>query len=167
MFTTTKEEAFASPKWAYSDDAGWLTGDKGLSREEQLLCEAYEALGRTDLADCVRGGRIFHRLEAITACWRPSVLGQPAVLDLLNSLTEAFLGSDCIPLPKTLDQWMTEALAAHANDPDFPLIMAMHEEAKLWQVTRASYDNNPFKVSSGSELNDLTHIIDNQAILDL
>jgi hypothetical protein len=62
---------------------------------------------------------------------------------------------------------MTEALAAHANDPDFPLIMAMHEEAKLWQVTRASYDNNPFKVSSGSELYNPTHIIDNQAMLDL
>lgn len=144
MFTTTKEEAFAAPKWAYVDTDAFDAGDNALSKEETLLCEAYEALGRSDLSDCVKGGRVFHRLEQITGCWRPSSVGEVGVLAILNGLTDAMLGAQSGYLPQTLDHWIQEAMAVHAEDPDLPLMIRRNGDAKVWLKKRAIYDNNPF-----------------------
>lgn len=143
MFTTTKEEAFASPRWAYYFTPAFEAGENALSKEEEILCEAYEELDRLDLAACIRGGRKFHRLHAITCCWRPSALGEAGVLGLLNGLTDAFAVKPD-QLPGTLDEWLGQAMIANANDPDLSLMVQRNEDAKIWQKQRTLYDNNPF-----------------------
>jgi hypothetical protein len=124
MSTTTKAEAFAAPKWAFDTEA-FDYGDNTLSKEEILLAQAYESLGRNDLADCVRGGKVFQRLHRIILGWKPSDRGDKKILAAVNGLTDAFLGKDAGPLPKTLDEWIVSALKAQKDDPDLATVIAL------------------------------------------
>jgi hypothetical protein len=124
-FTTTKEAAFASPNWAYNTD-GYLAGDNAQTPEETLLCEAYERLGRADLAECVRNGRIFHRLDDITGYW-DSTWGEECTLGRLNGLTRAFRGEDSQSL-KTVAEWIKWAAGKHSKAEGFDTIVAIDKE---------------------------------------
>ena len=57
-YVTTKEDAFARPVAFTSSE-----GSNDSTPNEDVLIQAYLELGRADLADCVRGGRLYHRLE--------------------------------------------------------------------------------------------------------
>ncbi|OCF43234.1 hypothetical protein I317_02944 [Kwoniella heveanensis CBS 569] len=63
-FTTTKGEAFAAPEFFY-DKHDYMRDLNEMTHEENLLIAAYEKHGRSDLAECVRNGRIFQRLSRI------------------------------------------------------------------------------------------------------
>ncbi|OCF31876.1 hypothetical protein I316_06474 [Kwoniella heveanensis BCC8398] len=64
-YATTKGEAFAAPAIFYTDLAYIFRGDNSLRRDEKILIEMYDREGRADLADCVRNGRLYHRLSRI------------------------------------------------------------------------------------------------------
>ncbi|WRT65964.1 uncharacterized protein IL334_002915 [Kwoniella shivajii] len=63
-YTTTKGEAFAAP-YIFYEDIDYITADNIMTKEEQLLIDCYERHSRPDLADCVRGGRLYQRLRHI------------------------------------------------------------------------------------------------------
>nr|XP_019050677.1 hypothetical protein I302_01116 [Kwoniella bestiolae CBS 10118]OCF29607.1 hypothetical protein I302_01116 [Kwoniella bestiolae CBS 10118] len=64
-YVTTKEEAFSTPKIFNQDSTYTGLGDNSLREAEKLLIEYYEGAGRPDLADCVKGGKLYTRLEMI------------------------------------------------------------------------------------------------------
>jgi hypothetical protein len=123
--STTKAAAFAAPKWAYETD-DYLNGDSSQTPEEDLLSEAYERVGRPDLADCIRGGRRYHRLADILLHWDPC-LGEKRALGQLTGLTRAFEGEDK-DLPTTLVGWVEWAKEMHVANPDLEFIMGLDEQ---------------------------------------
>jgi hypothetical protein len=123
--STTKAAAFASPKWAYETD-DYLNGDNSQTPEEDLLSEAYEHLGRSDLAECIRGGRRYHRLADILLHWDPC-LGEKRALGQLTGLTRAFEGEDK-NLPTTLGDWVDWAKETHKGESDLELIIDLDEQ---------------------------------------
>ena len=58
---TAKQEAFAAPL-VFIDDRALFMGDNALTSTEVALARAYDDLGRSDLGDCVRGGKKYQRL---------------------------------------------------------------------------------------------------------
>jgi hypothetical protein len=136
MSTSTKAEAFAAPKWAFDTEA-FDHGDNALSKEEVILAEAYESLGRDDLADCVRGGKVFQRLHRIILNWTPSDRGDKRILAAVNGLTDAFLGKDAGSLPKTLDEWITTALVDQKDDPNLPSVIALNDRIMTEELAMA------------------------------
>jgi hypothetical protein len=40
-------------------------GDNQLSQDEKAFAEIFESLGRSDMALCVRGGRVVHRISLV------------------------------------------------------------------------------------------------------
>lgn len=82
---TTKAEAFSAPKFAFGSP-GQRKGDNTPSNTETLLVSAYERLNRPDLADCVRKGRIYNRLN--------SMIGYEPLFYEINALTRAAYGED-------------------------------------------------------------------------
>ncbi|WVQ97000.1 hypothetical protein IAU59_004109 [Kwoniella sp. CBS 9459] len=61
---TTKADAFASSDLFYFAHDFWVGEDK-MTDEENMLIATYMRYGRPDLADCVRNGRLYQRLERI------------------------------------------------------------------------------------------------------
>jgi hypothetical protein len=100
-YTSPREEAFASPNVFWACEKYWQ-GDNSLSIEEYLLIDEYEKRGRPDLADCIRSGRKYNRLN--------HVLGSEFVLVRVNAMTEAFLGEEAGILPQTDIAWREWAL---------------------------------------------------------
>jgi len=128
------EEAFAAPRWMYMND-NYYTGSNNLTLEELLLCEVYEEMGRSDLADCVKKGRIYHRLIEATDAWDPTSLNDKQMLAILNGATDAFLGDQAGELPKTMDEWVKQAMLEFKDDPDLPAILELETKAKPFAVT--------------------------------
>ncbi|WVQ77744.1 hypothetical protein IAR50_007434 [Cryptococcus sp. DSM 104548] len=62
---TTKSEAFSSPLGLHALDlqGSWEEGSNHLHAEELIMVEAFEKLGRPDLGDCIRHGRLYLRLR--------------------------------------------------------------------------------------------------------
>ncbi|ODN74238.1 hypothetical protein L198_08259 [Cryptococcus wingfieldii CBS 7118] len=61
-YTTTKTEAFSSPLNLHIAHP-WTEGDNALSPDELLMIDCFIKLGRPDLGDCIRQGRLYLRLE--------------------------------------------------------------------------------------------------------
>ncbi|WVW80450.1 hypothetical protein I302_102432 [Kwoniella bestiolae CBS 10118] len=78
-YVTTKEEAFSSPSFMYED--GTPNPDTRLTPAEEVLAECYENLGRQDLADIVRNGKIYKSLDGIGSFYR----GDRSQLDVLEA----------------------------------------------------------------------------------
>lgn len=78
-YTVPKAEAFAAPLALLDVDA-FFDGRNELSPYELMLAGAYMDLGRPDLADCVKGGRIYHRFAIM--------IGQPTSPVQVNALKE-------------------------------------------------------------------------------
>ncbi|WWC68362.1 uncharacterized protein I206_102287 [Kwoniella pini CBS 10737] len=64
-YITTKEEAFAAPFNFGKDTVFRREGDNSIRPLEQHLIRAYENLGRPDLGDCVKNGKLYSRLSMI------------------------------------------------------------------------------------------------------
>jgi hypothetical protein len=102
-----------------------------------MLCEAYEQRGRTDLADCVRGGRKYQRFDYVIGnvmlfMYEGTVCGQYLV-GVLNVMVEAFLGDKAGVLPTSSEGWVEWALARHADDPGLGEIMELEGKSKLYR----------------------------------
>jgi len=108
-----------------------------MTEGELMLCEAYEQRGRTDLADCVRLGRKYQRLEYIVGnillFMYDGPTGEPYLVGMLNGLVDAFRGSENGPLPRTKSEWIEWALEQHASDPGMSEIMASEETSALYR----------------------------------
>jgi len=112
-----------------------LCGDNALTEGEIMLCKAYEQRGRDDLADCVKNGRKFQRLEYVIGnvllfMYRGRT--DPWLVGTLNGMVEAFLGEKAGPLPTSSEDWTEWALARHANDPGLGEIMKLEGEKELY-----------------------------------
>lgn len=100
-----------------------------------MLCEVYERRGRSDLADCVRSGRRYQRLEHLLG--EPgfldydSPISTPWLLGALNGMVTAFLGDQAGPLPNTREDWIQWALARHSDDPGLPEVMELDTKEAL------------------------------------
>ncbi|WWC60604.1 uncharacterized protein I303_103178 [Kwoniella dejecticola CBS 10117] len=64
-YVTTEAEAFAGPAWLHKRDDSQIP-HCDLTPSEVILAASYEELGRQDLANHVRSGKIYERLRTIT-----------------------------------------------------------------------------------------------------
>nr|XP_031859378.1 uncharacterized protein CI109_005219 [Kwoniella shandongensis]KAA5526450.1 hypothetical protein CI109_005219 [Kwoniella shandongensis] len=110
-YVTTKSEAFCAPTGLYWNQE-WAKGNNALTEEELILIGAHESMGRPDLADCVRNGRIYQRLmESI----RDDDPFGPH-LHRINALREAFLGEQAGKPYNSIDEWRTAKLHEYRDD---------------------------------------------------
>ncbi|WVQ65203.1 uncharacterized protein L199_003376 [Kwoniella botswanensis] len=64
-YVTTKSDAFSTP-WLFNRTLAYVReGSNSLTHPEELLVQQYEKMGYSDLADCVRDGRLYLRLDRI------------------------------------------------------------------------------------------------------
>ncbi|WVQ62804.1 uncharacterized protein L199_000953 [Kwoniella botswanensis] len=111
-YTTTKAEAFASPMYFLPSEFYHEGSNDMFSPREYALIEAYQSLGRDDLADCVKNGRKYQRLIYFLKCMFTNVLE-------LNAIRKAFLK---IPdevdddMPKTEEEWVEKMLIKWQED---------------------------------------------------
>lgn len=103
-----------------------------------MLCEAYERRGRSDLADCVKSGRRYQRLEYVIGnitlfMYAGGKFGDPCLLGILNGLVDAFQGDKAGPLPSSREAWFQWALARYIDDPGLPDVMALEEISALYR----------------------------------
>ena len=136
--TSCKTHAFSAPE-AICGTRKWALGDNAMTEGELMLCAAYERRGRSDLAQCVKTGRKYQRLEGVvgnlrlfSCCDGPT--GDPWVLGMLNGLVDAFQGSNEDSLPKTRDAWIEWAYSRHSKDPGLPRIMELEKISVIYQV---------------------------------
>lgn len=110
-YTTAKADAFAAPS-IFVDFQKYSGGSNDLGPYEAVLAQAYEDLGRPDLAAYVRNGKKFQRLY-------DKLDGGFCDFPDLNATRRAFLDlPDHIPQPSHMDEWVVEATARHrADDP--------------------------------------------------
>nr|XP_031859380.1 uncharacterized protein CI109_005221 [Kwoniella shandongensis]KAA5526452.1 hypothetical protein CI109_005221 [Kwoniella shandongensis] len=113
---TSKAEAFCAHLDLYHDQT-FLDGRNVLTREEHLLIEAHERAGRSDLADCVRNGRLYQRLEWILFPRHPFA---PVRVTDLNGIYDAFSGDDKEgekgPLFGSFEDWRQIMLDKYEDD---------------------------------------------------
>ncbi|WVF70951.1 hypothetical protein IAT40_005746 [Kwoniella sp. CBS 6097] len=105
-FTTTKAEAFATPVACQDVQKIFLDGVKDLTPTELQLIQAYEELGRPDLADCARNGRIYH--------WLRALMGQTPDMSDINGIRDV-LGLEKYKY-ETIDEWVEEMKVKHKAD---------------------------------------------------
>ncbi|WWD08812.1 hypothetical protein V865_006925 [Kwoniella europaea PYCC6329] len=111
-YTTTKDEAFASPMYFLPSKFYHEGSNDMFSPREYALIEAYQSLGRDDLADCVKNGRKYQRLIYFLKCMFINVLE-------VNAIRKAFLK---IPdevddgMPKTEEEWVEKMLIKWQED---------------------------------------------------
>lgn len=96
-YITSKGDAFAAPyglteNWLYSR-GGERSND--MNKYELVLIAAYEELGRPDLADCVRRGKFYQRLN--------DCLYQHPDFSSLDSLRHSAIGTRYPQ--RTLEEW--------------------------------------------------------------
>ncbi|WWC88159.1 uncharacterized protein L201_003064 [Kwoniella dendrophila CBS 6074] len=63
-YVTTKSEAFSTP-YIFNRRLFYERGSNGFSKEEGILVDSYNRLGRPDLGKCVKAGKIYTRLGDI------------------------------------------------------------------------------------------------------
>lgn len=81
--SASKSEAFSAPL-ALVEVAAFFNGDNSLSILETHFAEAFEKLGRADLAECVRTGMIWQSL--------PMVIGQEPDIVQVLAVEELLVG---------------------------------------------------------------------------
>ncbi|WVQ81569.1 hypothetical protein IAT38_003693 [Cryptococcus sp. DSM 104549] len=110
-FVTTKAEAF-SGNTSLLSSSKWRNGDNSLTSEELQLVDAFTRFGRPDLADCLRNGRLYHRINDILdfRSWNPSLPG-------INATREALLRDKVGPSVTSMAAWRKEAMAKWGDDP--------------------------------------------------
>ena len=89
-----------------------VDGDNARSENEELLIETYGTLSRPDLADCVRGGRKYHRLKGVFE-------GCELRVGELIRLRKAFLGEEAGSKAGTFEAWCKEAMERHRDSPEW------------------------------------------------
>lgn len=109
------------------------TGENSLSKEEELLCKAYQAHGRDDLAECVKTGRIYQRLHDIVKDGGWSELPNDRLIGVLNGLTSAMSGVALKSLPSTVPQWQADTSERYSEDPDLIAVIELDARRKVFR----------------------------------
>jgi hypothetical protein len=104
--TTSKTAAFGAPGWAV--DESFLRGDMALSGGELRLCDAYEKYGRKDLADCVRGARVYQLLDAFLSVDWYSKGEVDGFLPYFQAMIKVLDPGDRREPATSLQQWVME-----------------------------------------------------------
>ena len=89
-----------------------------LTREEELLIEAYEARQRPDLAECVRSGPKYRLIE---------IDNQFPFMDIqaVTRFRRAFgQGEKGLTFPETINDWQAECLEIFHDDPGLAMFSA-------------------------------------------
>jgi hypothetical protein len=101
-----------------------------------MLCEEYERRARPDLADCVKKGRKYQRLEYVVGnvilFHYAGSKGEPWLMGILNGMVDSFLGPKAGPLPEAAEEWVEWALARHSDVPGLPEVMELESKSKLF-----------------------------------
>ncbi|OCF31889.1 hypothetical protein I316_06489 [Kwoniella heveanensis BCC8398] len=104
-YTTTKAEAFATPLVCYDLQMLLAEGRDELEPNEVVLIQAYEELGRPDLAECARLGRFYHLLG--------ESLGHRPYIELVKGMRIV------LKLPEydldTIEEWVEEMKKKYAG----------------------------------------------------
>ncbi|WVF70949.1 hypothetical protein IAT40_005744 [Kwoniella sp. CBS 6097] len=111
-YTTTKAEAFAAPAACYDLDTLFSEGRDELGNYELVLIQAYEELGRPDLAKCARNGRIYHLLDVS--------MGNRPFIALINGM-RVVLGLPTYSYGTT-GEWVEEMKSKYGRDVGFQAI---------------------------------------------
>ncbi|WVW80440.1 hypothetical protein I302_102422 [Kwoniella bestiolae CBS 10118] len=124
-YVTTKAEAFSTPYIFNRTGEYIFLGSNEMTEDEKSLIETYVRLGREDLADCVRNGRLYTRLQRI---------GQYDKAYKKSGFREVFdvIPSDFDP-PKTDADWTVYMIRRYAHDVGLQGYMAKYE----WSLERA------------------------------
>ena len=89
-----------------------------LTREEELLIEAYEARQRPDLADCVRSGPMYRLIEIDHQHPFRSI-------EAVTRFRRTFGGGEQgLTFPKTMNDWQAECLEIFKDDPGLAMYSA-------------------------------------------
>lgn len=135
--TTCKIHAFSAPEAIFCTNE-WALGDNAMTEGELMLCEAYERRGRSDLAECVKTGRKYQRLEGVVSNLRLFLAyngpnGDPLIIGMLNGLVDAFERPIADSLPKSRDEWIQWAYSRHSDDPGLPRIMELEKTSIIYR----------------------------------
>jgi len=122
---TAKAEAFAAPPGLAPLD--FRTGDNRLSLIEEMLADSYVELGRPDLAEFVRNGKKYQRLDQLTKIWL-----QP--WEALNAARRAVLGMDedeAPGQPQGWDAWIDAAKERYSDDAGLKALLGAERASRL------------------------------------
>ncbi|WWC68851.1 uncharacterized protein I206_102787 [Kwoniella pini CBS 10737] len=127
---TCKEEAFAAPPWFSKEET-----DDHIGNKAEELIKAYENLGRQDLAEFVRNGDKFKRLDNV-------LLHSVKDLNYLNDTRRAFFqlpGDQPEDTPTTIEQWMEMRITRYIDiDQGLRVIFERRPSTKVPQLRRRS-----------------------------
>lgn len=111
---------------------GFFQGSNELGIREKTLIEAYESLGRPDLADCIRHGKKYQRLQLLRfghggASWQQMVATRRAFLGLPD---------DAPGMPATEEEWRAMVIGKHPDDEDLHRLV---EEEKATAFSKGGH----------------------------
>jgi hypothetical protein len=89
-----------------------------LTREEELLIEAYEAKKRPDLAECVRSGPKYRLVEI------DQPIGFNFIQGVIRFRRTFGRGQKDLTYPKTMNEWVAECLEIFKDDPGLEMFSA-------------------------------------------
>jgi len=89
-----------------------------LTREEEFLIEAYEAEGRSDLADCVRSGPKYRLIEI------DNQFGFRNISNVTRFRRTFGRGEKDLSFPQTMNDWQAECLEMFHDDPGLEMFSA-------------------------------------------
>ncbi|WWC96661.1 hypothetical protein V866_003533 [Kwoniella sp. B9012] len=134
-YVTTKGEAFSTPKLFHQDYEWMRLGDNSLREAERILIECYELHGRSDLADCVRRGKLYTRLEGI---------GNYDPLCVKKGFREVFgddIPEDFHPPENDVD-WRIYMMKRYENLEELKKVM----EDYGWSIERAENEKEKWRI---------------------
>lgn len=121
--TTCKMAAFSAPRWATSDN--YLTLDYVPTDLELGLCQAYERRGRTDLAECVRAGRVHNMLLSFLSL--TSSFPRDSFVKEFYALTKVLDPDSQEELETVMWEWPIKRADKRAGDPVLKKVMEMRD----------------------------------------
>ncbi|OCF43221.1 hypothetical protein I317_02929 [Kwoniella heveanensis CBS 569] len=117
-YTTTKAEAFSTPFGCLALELLTEDGKSDLQPNELALSQAYEQLGRPDLAECARSGRFYH--------WLKLGMGHEPYIELINGIRETTshdtYGYD------TIEDWVEEMKLKFGADKGLQALLGRDRE---------------------------------------
>ena len=112
-YITPTRDAFATTM-AFADSEAFWSGDNSLGPLEIAISQAYDELGRADLGDCVRDGKVFQRLQFAVG-FSPSWETYCATVELLTGRP---------PAQELIEEWMDHGEGKWAGDEGLETMLA-------------------------------------------
>lgn len=113
----------------------YCKGYNHMSQEEEILCQVYKGKGRGDLADCVRRGRLFHRLRDVIGMSHIIGLSRNKMMGILNGLIGCMDGrEEPDMIDPSFENWQRSAILRHQKDPDLKRIIKLAAQLRRERV---------------------------------